>query len=99
MGSLWLSQVTRRSGSKTTQRQARPRADAALRIRSLLPLVDGAAQHHFDNLQGLLVGDTQSFDETGLDTQPCLERCNFFATAVDDDRRPRLRGDDPRKGV
>ena len=48
-------------------------------------LVDGAREHHFDDLDGAAVGHPQTVDEVALDAQPAQHVADLRAAAVDDD--------------
>ena len=47
--------------------------------------VDGAGQHHLDNLHHRRIGDAQPIHERGLDSEALQHRIDLRATAMDDD--------------
>ena len=49
-------------------------------------LVDRAGEHHFDDLDGLLVGDAQAVGELGFDAEPVEHVADLRPAAVHDDR-------------
>ena len=48
--------------------------------------VDRARQHHFDDVDGFLVGDPEPVDEFAFDLQPFQHVGDLRPAAVDDDR-------------
>ena len=84
------SRVVRRSCRASISRPSlpdKPDGGAAGPVNAVDDLfVDRPGQHHFDNIDGLAIGDPQPVHEFALDLQALEHRADLRATAVHDNR-------------